>query len=556
MAKIAREHLRRLRARVEKRNGMANLAKWVREKTTLGMEPYSFKDHEYQEVILSDTSPEVVARKPSQVGMSEATARLAVAMVNVVSPLTVIYTLPTATFSATFMKTRIDPIIQGSEEARENVHRTNDNSSMKQFGESYLYVKGAASSNAPISIPADVLIHDEVDFCDQDVLSQYTSRLTHSKWKLYRRFSTPTIPKYGIDRAFQESRRHFNLCKCNHCGHWSNPDYYRDVKIPGYLGDLRSINKQTLRSIRWREAVLLCPRCGKAPSLAIEHREFVCENPDDNYEAAGYQVSPFDAPAFITCPDLIKSSTNYEREQDFVNFSLGLPMEDKSATLTLEDFRDRFVLPGGWSSAVMGVDVGATYHFKVGAVRPDGKLVVLHAEQVPMGRARERYHALRQEYRVTCTVMDSQPHSETVMGLQAEDPNLYAAIYTNKKGLTTYTVRDEEGDEDDGKSFVRQVDINRSRAFDSYMHALRSGDIEFVMSEIMAEVQEQHTSMKRVKGFDGESGEMIYTWQKTDGNDHFHHAGVYLHTASKIRGLGSPIIVLPLFTVSKIRVKA
>lgn len=555
MNRVAKEHLRRLRSRVDKRNGMANLAKWVTEKTTLGMEPYSFKDHEYQEVILSDTSREVVVRKCSQVGLSEATARLAVAMVNVVSPLTVIMTLPTATFAATFMKTRVDPIIQGSEEARENVHRTNDNSSMKQFGDSYLYMKGAASSNAPISIPCDVLVFDEVDFSDQEVLSQYTSRLTHSKWKLFRKFSTPTIPKYGIDRAFQESRRHFNLCKCNHCGHWSNPDYYRDVKIPGYLGDLRSINKQTLRSIRWREAVLLCPRCGKAPSLAIEHRQFVCENPDDNYEAAGYQVSPFDAPAFITCPDLITASTNYEREQDFVNFSLGLPMEDKSATLTVEDFRDRFVLPGGWSTAVMGVDVGATYHFKVGAVRPDGKLTVIHAEQVPMGRAKERYHALRQEYRVTCTVMDSQPHSETVMGLQAEDPNLYAAVYTNRKGVTTYKVRDEEGDEDDGKSFVRQVDINRSRAFDSYMHALRSGDIEFVQSDIMSVVQEQHTSMKRVKGFDGESGEMIYTWQKTDGNDHFHHTGVYLHIASQIRGIGAPIVTLPLFSISKIRVK-
>lgn len=543
---IAKDHIRRIRTAVLKRHTAASISKWIEEETTYASQPFTYKDHEYQQAILSDTSVETNTRKCSQVGISEVSARKALALVNVLQPYTVAYTLQTAKFATTFTRTRVDPVIQGSKVMRENVHASNDNSELKQFGESFLYLKGAAQGNTPISFPCDHLIHDEVDFCDQDILSQYISRLTHSPWKRIDRFSTPTLPNFGIDKFFQESRRHFLMVKCHHCNHQFIPSYYDHVHIPGFHDDLRTITKHTLSRVKWQEAQLHCPRCGKVPSLQWEHREWVCENPTENYIASGRQVSPFDAPNIIKASDLIKASTNYSRSQDFVNFNLGLPAEDREASLTREDFESIFMqFEANGLVYVMGVDVGNTYHFVVSGVDNLGNQFIVDREQVPMGMARQRYHDLRRKWRVLCTVIDSTPHSETVMALQAEDPNLYASVYTKSKSLLTHTVISKDAEKTEGKGFVRQVNVNRNKALDEYMEAVRSKQIMIQAGEDKDLIIEHHCSMKRVKIYDNDSNELAFDWQKTDGNDHYHHAFLYSRIASKIRGVARPTIILP-----------
>lgn len=549
-------HMNRLRTAVLKRYTAASIARWITEHTMYANEPYSYRDHEYQEKILSDTSKDVAIRKCSQVGISEASSRMALAIVNVLSPYTVAYTLPTAHFAGTFTKTRIDPVIETSKTLRSAIHKTNDNNEVKQFGNSFLWVRGAASSNAPISIPCDHLIHDEVDFSDQEVLSQYVSRLTHSKWKRTHKISTPTLPNYGIDRAFQESRRHFMFVKCHHCNHQFIPDYYKHVRIPGWTDDIRRITKANLGKTRYKEAFVECPNCGKVPSLQIKYREWVCENADSGFETAGYQVSPFDAPNIITPGYLVEASTKYDRVQDFDNFNLGLPSDDREATLSRNDLIGCFV-PGESGSAVrvMGVDVGGTYHFAVGTVDGYGDIHVDHTEKVPMGRAKERYFELKRLFNVHCSVIDSGPHAETVMSIQDQDPTCYASVYMRSKSMLTHNVMDKEEERDKAREFVRQVNVNRNRALDAYMNYVRENHLSIQPNELQEEIIQHHCSMKRVKIYDNDSGEMQYSWQKTDGVDHFHHTFLYMWLAAKIRGVARPVVNLPLGQMFTMRLK-
>lgn len=556
MSSVEAEHIDRLRTALLRRFSTTMMAQWVTQKTYYGGLKYSFEDHEYQERILSDTSQEKVVRKCSQVGISEVYSRLSVGLVFNQSPYTIAYTLPTAKFAGMFMKTRVNPIIEGSKELKEALSPDNDNNEVKQFGDSFLYVRGAASSNAPISIPCDHLIHDEVDFSDQEVLGQYQSRLTHSKYKRVDKVSTPTVPGYGIDLAFKESRRHFLMCKCNHCTHWFIPDFYQDVVIPGFKRPIRELTKHLLKQHRWEDSVLKCPKCRQVPSLQPEHRAWVCENPNDRHKAVGYQVSPFDAPNIIKVPFLVETSTKYDRRQDFDNFNLGLPSADLESTLTRDDFTNVFVrAEAGTGAYVMGVDVGNTYHFVVGRVDGYGDVFVVHTERVPMQEAKKRYRELRQQYYVVCTVIDSTPHSETVMALQSEDPTLYASVYTRSKSLSTHTVLDKEEDEDKGQVFVRQINTNRNRALDAYMLFVRDGHLQIKESDDKETVITHHISMKRVKNYEGDTGEMFYTWQKTDGEDHFHHAFLYMWLASRVKNIGRQAIQLPVFTFRTFRLK-
>lgn len=553
------KHMERLKTTLLRRYSAATIARWIVENTFHAQTNYSYKDHEYQERILSDTSIEVVVKKCSQVGISEASARMALALVCIMNPYTVAYTLPTAGFAGVFAKTRIDPIIEGSATLRESVHRTNNNNEVKQFGESFLFMRGAQSSNSPISIPVDHLIHDELDFSDLEVLGQYVSRLTHSSWKRKTKISTPTHKGYGIDVEFKNSRQHFLFTKCNHCNHQFIPDYYRDVRIPGLPGfDLHEFTKRHQSHTRWEEATLHCPRCDKTPSLQNINREWVCKNPDDRFVAAGYQVSPFDAPNIISVRDLINASVGYARRQDFDNFNLGLAVEDKEATFIPGEFEKWFTTHRagtGWTY-VMGVDVGALYHFVVLAVDGWNRAVVVHRERVGMRDARKRYHEIRKEFRVTCTVMDSAPHGETVMTLQSQDDTLFSAVYVKKKTLTTHQVLDRDEDKDEAKTFVRQVNINRNRSFDGYMEWVRAGNLGIIRQneEEDEAFVSHHCSMKRTKIFTADKEEQEYIWQKTDGEDHYHHATQYAHIAMQIRGVSRSSIELPLFKTMKIQV--
>lgn len=554
---LFRNHLERLKASTINKFTMESMAGWIEAKTFINGEPYSFTDHEYQLEVLNDGSREIVIRKCSQVGLSETSARMALALCAVTRGYTVAYTLPTAGFASTFMKTRIDPVIQGSPYLKDMLQGELDNTEVKKLGDSFLYLRGAQSSNAPISVPCDHLVHDEVDFSDPEVLSQYQSRLTHSKYKRKTKLSTPTLPDRGIDYEFQRSRRKFNFVKCSCCSQYFLPDYFKHVRIPGFTGDLRDINKANLHTFRYTEAYVECPHCGGKPSLQVEYREWVCENPSDNFVASGIQVSPFDAPNIITPSYLIEASTQYKRYVDFINFGLGLPTLDQDATLTADELNLCINLEleelGG--SYVMGVDMGLTCHIVIGKVRIDSTIRIVHVEQVPASKIRARYVELRRIWTPRITVMDSQPYTETVLALQQDDTRLYGAVYVRQKGLNLFHVVDREEDRDEGEHDLRQININRDKALDSLMDYIRSGMLSKRSCELDEVWRGQLTDMRRVKDWDAQSQEVVYRWMKSEqGDDHFHHGTLYMYIASMVLEVGrGSMVKLPM--MSKFKVK-
>ena len=498
---VFRNHFLRLKAGASQATALSEVSRWITDNTYLAGRHYSYRHHEYQPRILDSTAREVVVRKCSQVGISELAVRKALALCGMIKDFTVIYTLPTATFASVLAKTRVNPVINESPYLSEMLTGT-DSIEVKQFGYgSFLYLKGAASSNAPISIPADFLVHDELDFSDPLVISQYQSRLTHSPHKLKLKLSTPTLPGKGIDYEFSRSKRHFNFVKCNHCNHYFVPHYYDHVKIPKYTGELMDINKKNIHRVQYENAHVVCPSCGKKPSLLPKHREWVCENPDDNHLAEGFQVSPFDAPMIITPSYLVEASTAYTNIAEFVNFNLGLPFFSKESVLSPEEIRGTIIdnIIEGAAFGVMGVDLGKTCHITVGKCSFDGSMQVVLIEAVPLGQLKQRYRQLRAQYRVRASVIDSLPYTDVVLALQAEDPNLWACVYSQSKGVHLYTVHQTEKDEEKGTQDTRQLNVSKDRTFDSLMEFIRSGEFSKVSCPLDDEFVAHCTDMRRMR---------------------------------------------------------
>lgn len=530
-------HLQRLRAQTVDEYKRTDLMKWLCDNTTIGGLPFSTKDHEYQERIGSDDAREIVVRKCSQVGISELSIRIALGLAAIMRNYHTIYTFPTATFSAKYVKTRVDPVIQGSSflRAATSGGEAVDSSEVKKIGDNYVYFNGAATGNAAISVAADNLIHDELDFSDQVIISQYTSRLTHSRHKNRLVLSTPTVPDGPIDKEFRLSRRHWNICKCNHCSHYFVPDYYEHVKVPGFDDSLEKLTKENLHKTRYKEAQLLCPKCGKVPSLQPQYRGWVCENPDDDFLANGYQVQPFDAPNLIALPSLIETSTKYERVVDFKNFSLGLPAEDSMSGMSREELERCLTDEGtGFSYHVLGADMGLTCHVVIGGVDQSGKYHVVHMERVPVDQFRKRYVELCTQYRVTVKVIDTQPYVETVLNLQSHDSGLFGALFSSRRGIDLFDVKKREADDEMGVLSLRQVDISKGRVMDKLLDEIHEGNVLFKKSGEWEVFVRQMRSMKRTTAT-LRNGEFQSSWVKTDGNDHYHMALLYFWVAAQMR---------------------
>lgn len=546
MDNTTKQHLSRLRLATTNRYSRTNLSKWVSENTFMNGKPFSYKNHEYQERILNDPSQEINLVKPAQLGISEMSMRMALAMIMTMpDSFSVGYIFPTAGFSQQYMRTRMDPIISGSPILRASSSSEDiDSAAVKTFGVGrQLYARGASSSTSALSTTLDMLILDEFSFMDQQVAGDYTSRLVHSPHKIKVRLSTPTFPSDPIDLAFQASRRWRNFCKCNHCSHYFYPSYYDHVRIPGYSKHLDEVNAENLHTIDYRNAKVICPKCGKVPSLQHEHREWVCENPTENFIATGYKLSPFDAPNIITVPYLLEASTSYAHKSKFRQFNLGEPSLDAESGFNEEELEKAGVdmAPGSspFSTHVMGIDLGLVCHFVVAGVGSDQKFGVVHYERVPLANFRERYAALKAQYRITVVVSDIQPYTELVLSMQAVDANLWGAGFVVKNGLELFDIRKKEADNAAGQIELRELQINRNGGLDRLLSEFRDGNVWIAKAQDWDLYKRHLQDMKRVSA-SLRNGEFHSIWQKSARKaEHYHFATLYCYVATLLRGVAS-----------------
>lgn len=549
-------HIARLKSAVSA-HGHETICEFITEHTYIRGQKFSWDGHEYQKKILQDPSQNIVIIKSAQIGISEMSARLTLAKSVLVNGFSTIYTLPAASAAQNFMKTRIDPVVDSSPYLSELVSKDVDNSSVKRFGDSYVYLKGAQVDRQAISVPADMIVMDEVDNSNQDVLTLFESRLIHSVYANTIKLSTPTIPGYGIDLAYKQSRRHLNLCRCCHCNEWFYPDYFQHVRIPGFTAELETITKRHFANpqFRWKDAFVACPKCGKPTNMMPEHREWVIENPGDSFPAAGYRVSPFDCPVIIKPSALIKSSVEYERKQDFYNQRLGIPLEDKETSLTRQDVESCIIseYPGGGFSYVFGLDMGMTCWMTIAAVLPDNTLIIVEVIPIPLFSVLDEAPKYAKAYRCRMGVVDHGPYTETVYQMQQKLSNLFAGVYaTTTKGLDLFKVKDQDEDKEKGQLEVRQVNISRDRCFDLIMMMVRAGHILKVSCEQDDLWKDHMTDQKRVREY--RNDELVFVWRKTSGEDHMAHSLLYAMVASRMLGVASGAhVALPLVSSFKIK---
>jgi Phage terminase large subunit (GpA) len=446
-------------------------------------------------------------------------------------------------------------VIAQSPELSRLVNVDVNNLQLKQIGNNFLYLRGTNSETAAISVSADCVVADEIDRCDPDTLKQFRSRMQASEHRIVRQFSTPTIDGIGISREAQTSRRFKHFCKCVHCNHKFLPDYYNDIVIPKFTKSLDEVSASNLKDIAWQKARWNCPNCGRDPNICYERLEWVLENPDDNYISATYYVSAATAYGILQPAYLVQVSTTYNTKAEFVNQALGQTCEQENEQMTLQDLENCTTKDDLSSSDlhVLGVDMGTIVHFTVGRVTSTGTLLIVHRERCVLNSFEERLAALKKQYRVQTTVLDSMPYTDLVMRQTERDPRSFGSIFVTTKNLEMYTVQQKREDERAGGLNLRQLKVNRLIAFDHLRNLFKTQQILIKQDDF--DWNSQYLSLKRVQKFDKDGGN-FFSWEKTDGNDHGFFALLYCMLASKlvqVRTFQSFEINMPLVTSFRLK---
>jgi hypothetical protein len=265
--------------------------------------PIEFDKHRFLIDYIEDNHPTIITRKAAQVGMTVAESFKNIHLA-VYRKMNIIHTLQTSDVIKGFVAPKINPIIEYNPVIKQLVKM--DSESLKQFGENFIFYRGAQAESQAINITADVLCVDEMDRSNQKIIEMYQSRLDASDYKWKRYFSNPSAVGFGVDGLFQQSDQRHWFVKCKHCGHRS----YLDFKP----GDDKN------HYINVESAIYACGKCGW--EIGDDDRmlgEWVQKFPDRDWH--GYWFSQMMSPWISALEILEKQQTS--TVEYFYNFVLG-----------------------------------------------------------------------------------------------------------------------------------------------------------------------------------------------------------------------------------------
>ncbi len=507
-------------------------AEWLCKNTRYKGKPFSFAGYEFQIQIVNDLHADLSCIKPSQVGMSEIQIRKNLGFLARNRGTTSMYTFPNEKMYKRFSKTRVRPLIVSEQVFSMGIGGDKPVQSMDLYevNGSYAYFTGMTEGDAT-SIPADFLIHDEIDISDQSKIGLYQSRLQNSIWRITQSFSTPTFPGFGVDARFSSSDQHEYMIRCPACNHWQIPTFdLKHLSIPVWHGPekLAETTSDHLADVDLNEIKVICERCARPlDTLNPTLREWVARFPAR--KTRGYRIRPFVtralSPSYIFMQLLKFKDSEYLR--GWYNTVLGEAFSDGSNQLTEETVKRCFRDPTSPTFSrdvpcAIGIDMGLTCHIVVGRLNGGLPEPILFLA-VPVGELHDVLKRLCSQYNIVTGAIDRHPYTPTADQVFVDSDS--RIIPTEYRGSQLNVKRDQFG------TFTH-AQVDRTATIDRAVRAIRDG-MQFYGYGQYKEIIIQHlTDMIRV-----ETPDEPARWEKKTGHDHFMHALSLLIASPKIKDL-------------------
>lgn len=480
-----------------------NTVPWImgNQFQTENRKPFEFYDHRFLLDYLADDHRHKVSKKSSQIGetVGELFDDFHLAIER---HMNVIHTLHTNDVLKGFVQPKVDPIILNNPAIAKY---GTGSQGLKQFGDNFVYFRGANSESQAISISADVLKIDEKDRSKPSVVEMFESRLDFSEYKWIREFSNPSAVGFGVDETYNRSDQRHWFIKCHHCNHNMYIDFESSDEQNHY------VNREF--------AIFACGKCNKELSTADRtNGEWVAKYPS-RPEIHGYWFSQMMAPWF-TAAEIIDKFEHKSIEY-FHNFVLG------KAYTPLDMIVDREAILRANSPSnipklrvAMGVDQDA-----------GGQYYILMTQQGVFDHGYvdswDKIEHLKLMYNAV-VVCDPNPYSATPKQLAAKYSDWYLCYFKILDGLSSVQWKDKE----------QVVYADRTRAMDIVANEITSAKQLFRERPHQLEDIIQHWNNLYRTTKEEDDGRIRSIWMKKEGKQSdYPFANLYARVAlSQIMG--------------------
>ncbi len=415
-----------------------------------------------------------------------------------------------------------------------------DTAGLKRIGEAHLYLRGMQSSVGMKSVPADMVVFDELDEATPDAKAMAKERLAHSDYKRIIELSNPSLPDYGVDESYQASdQRHWTL-KCPACGHWTA----LDREFPTKLGEEVKVILPRPDGTFYRA----CPKCSAEFDLAAG--EWVPEHPDRPIH--GYRISQLFS-AKVDPGEILHEYRTTRFPDRFYNLKVGIAWADLERRLDVstvlalcsEDTMEEEAQQKCTYWA--GIDTGSAFHVVIlrhesGTMDGDGSPQV-RLVHLAVCHEFSDLDALMKRFRVSRCVIDGLPETHATRDFTKRHRGHVFMCFFNEhqRGEMKW---DRE---------AHTVQVNRTEALDASRAAIRDKRVVLPRRVPIVEIFARHMAADaKVLDEDEETGAKKYRYVRT-GEDHFSLAFTYAWMAAERHGgprvrvinLGRPLKGLP-----------
>jgi len=458
---------------------------------------FSFKRHEYLVEPYQDVHNCIVEEKAAQMGLTSKAMLSALYGSRYRGYKGILYLFPSKSDVLDFSKGRITPLIDDNPDTIGSWLRDTDAAGIKEIWNSFLYLRGMQSKIGLKSIPVDYIIFDELDEAPQNSIDMAMERMSHSEFKKVLKLSNPTLPDYGIDRAFLQTDQRYWMLKCKSCGEYTClEDTFPDCLME--VGD---------RVIR------VCQKCQGELNPAIG--EWVAKKLGVT-DKRGYHYSQLFS-QFVDPADILHQFRTTSNPTDFYNLKIGIAYVEAENRLSVQEILS-LCSPDGISSSdpglcFMGVDQGKDLHVVIGK-HIDNVSKIIH---IGIYKDWEELDRLMTIFNVARCVVDALPETRNARAFSDRFKGRIYLNYYNDSQRGRYSWNEKD----------MIVMCNRTESLDASHNEIMHKNIILPKECDIVNIFARHcANIAKKLEEDEETGNKRYVYVKL-GDDHFRHAYNY-----------------------------